>query len=76
MTAMIWIIFLIVGWKPIVLTSARAGVNTMSAMLAGINGKAVPWGGAKLKYAEARRQYRKLTVLDGKRNDVILGDFS
>ena len=76
MTAVLWIILLIVGWKPIVLTSVRAGANTMSAMSADINGKVVPWVGAKLKYAAPRRQYRKKMVLDGKRNDVILGNFS
>ena len=64
------------GRKPIAFTSARAGVNTMSTMLAGINGNAVPWGGAKQTYAAPRRQYTVKKALVGKRNDVILGDFS
>lgn len=50
----------------------------MSEISAGINDKAVPWGGAQQKYAEPRKQHNKKVVfmLDGKRNDVIFGDFS
>lgn len=65
---------LIDGWKPTTLKIVWAGVNTMSVMLAGMNGREVPWGGAKVKYAIPRTVYKKDTALDGKRNDVIFGD--
>lgn len=42
------------GWKPILPKTACAGINSISATLTGTHGRAVPWGGAKAKYAMLR----------------------
>ena len=69
-----WTTRVIDGWKPIARITEWAGVNIVSAMFAGMNGKEVPRGGAQVKYVHPIRMYAMVTALGGTRKDVILGD--